>query len=237
MEETRRYEYFVLAELLSMLLRLGLECRSAERFLYRHLPAGVPAPVRNVFTFVESAPEGGGPAGVVKVFYQPVITTDPDAAGEAGIGLRKVLGGFEGKAETYFTPDYLILVEAGGVRHWIAADAKLMEFAKARRTAYREVGFKYLLGTQPRTKADVMEGLVITSGCAGSRHAPQELMSGAADAPGVRVEQWSERASSRGSRRRSGGCSTRDESPGRRRRRRAAPGGRSPRARACAFSR
>lgn len=194
MEESRRYEYFVLAELLAMLLRLGLECRSAERFLYQHMPAGVPDPVRNVFTFAEPASESGGTGGVVKVYYQPVISTDPGAAGEAGIGLKRVLRRFsgEGGAEACFTPDYLILVEAGGLRHWIAADAKFMAFAKARRTVYGDVGFKYLVGTQPRTKADVVEGLVIISGRSVAKHKPEELFCGGGDAPVVRVEQWNE---------------------------------------------
>lgn len=168
-EGPQLYEVYVLLRMLDGLSALGFSFLGAARFEYpTHKGLAKNAEIENTFEF-----EAGEGAQVLRVtlYYQPFIRgqdanlTRP----ENGIGLMRTTSFNFATPEkpteasrpqhAYYTPDFLLKIEAHGRSFYVIADAKLSSAATILHKRLGELVFKYAFSIAPMRAEDTLAGL------------------------------------------------------------------------------
>lgn len=162
------YEAYVLLKIINYLTEIEYEMTGSDQIKYQMSRNALyeNTSCNNLYVFKRGERK-------VSVYYQPVITTDPDKNQENGMGLyRNTTIPFPKESNssnakgTYYTPDFLIKSENtfSNSTKYIFIDAKFSTVESVRKYQVAELVYKYLFSISPIKSADKIIALLIING-------------------------------------------------------------------------
>mgnify|MGYP007093297375 CR=1 FL=1 len=163
------YESYVLLKIINYFTRLNYRMANSSRITYQtpYKALYENTKCNNIFIFERGESR-------ISVYYQPVITNNPDKNQEKGIGLYRNTTLSLSKEDnlvntkgTYYTPDFLIKSESdlpNSTTKYIFVDAKFSTVENVQKYQVSELVYKYLFSISPIELADTIVALLIING-------------------------------------------------------------------------